>query len=400
MEPVIKRSAIARVLAAVFLAGVSCHAAAQGRLDAGPAPVTVLADLRARHAAVVAYEGFAGWLERYGLETWHETARNAAGLLTVVVQSRDLNHLFAAEVTPVEGDRRETVKRAAFIDAGNNTRRNAIDTARNELAKRKGPQRLHAVRPVVELSGKGAARLTWEIELEADDAVETLEYDFGSKALRSLRTRKLQSLLRPQKEAQPVAPEDLGENELHHPSQFADEARRWTQGLASTRERARKIYEKVEATYVYDGTIIAIWDYTWSDVLTRDLNDRKGICDEISVVQISYLRALGIPARLKLLRWKRNGIEESHAALEYNDSGTWRHMDAAWRTFNDPAGYARDPDVREVRVMDADEPRDSRSTRPTFYGRPDPTGDGKLHPFFDFVLTPGIAGEERPGYSK
>jgi hypothetical protein len=48
--------------------------------------------------------------------------------------------------------------------------------------------------------------------------------------------------------------------------------------------------------------------------------------------------------------------------------------------------------------MDADAPLDSRSTVPA-WGIPDPTGDGKLNPYGDFVITPAYPGNQRPGYS-
>jgi hypothetical protein len=114
------------------------------------------------------------------------------------------------------------------------------------------------------------------------------------------------------------------------------------------------------------------------------------------VVAVTYLRALGIPARLKLLSWNDHGKADAHEALEYFDGATWRHLDSLWG-FNSPGVY-RARGMTDVLVMDADQPADSRFTGDS-YGAPDVLDDGKLHPYSDLVLTPEYPGSARPGYS-
>jgi transglutaminase-like putative cysteine protease len=116
---------------------------------------------------------------------------------------------------------------------------------------------------------------------------------------------------------------------------------------------------------LYVGDIPGIAEFTWSDLLTRDTNDRGGVCDEIAVVAVSYLRALGIKSRLKVLTWSEAGVAKpvQHEALEYeDDNGQWRHLDAGWRTFNDPTAYRLKGLAQNLLVMDATFPLDSRSS--------------------------------------
>lgn len=72
-------------------------------------------------------------------------------------------------------------------------------------------------------------------------------------------------------------------------------------------------------------------------------------------------------------------------------------MDALWSAFDNPGRY-RASGAQGLTVMDADFPADSRSTVPA-WGVPDPTGDGKLYPYGDFVINPRYPGNQRPGYS-
>ena len=115
------------------------------------------------------------------------------------------------------------------------------------------------------------------------------------------------------------------------------------------------------------------------------------------MIQISMLRAVGIPARLKFLIWQQGGKPVGHACLEYRDGNAWWHMDALWNAFHNAQVY-RNSGGTNLTVMDADYPVDSRSTVPA-WGIPDPTGDGKLHPYRDFVIYPSYPGNSRSGYS-
>jgi transglutaminase-like putative cysteine protease len=189
----------------------------------------------------------------------------------------------------------------------------------------------------------------------------------------------------------------LASNDLHAPHLFAAEANRWTTGARTVREKALRIAFNVSKSYSYDKTLPLITEFTWRDTLVRDRNGRRGVCDEYAVVQVSYLRSIRVPARLKHLTWMRNGKLDVHTCVEFMDQGRWFHMDGLWNTFNNPGIY-RARGASNVRVMDADYPLDSRSTRSSS-GKPDPTGDGLLDPYLDFIISPAYPGNARPGYS-
>lgn len=356
---------------------------------------SVLADLRARHPAVASSETFTTWLKQYGISRWHETFPDKE-LVTVVVQALKEPNLFAAQLKiPGDGSRRnEKMVQALSIDPKENNRSNALRAA-NETIRKDVQQAIHAIRPVVKFLSGSKYELRWEIELASTDGVEIFEFDAkgirpGAKAKRALRTIP--------RVAPAAIPDDLSSNELHHPADFLAEATEWTKGATSVQDKAKRIFENMRKNYRYDSTIVDIDHFTWSDLLVRDTNGRAGICDEWAVVQVTYLRALKIPARLKLILWKEAGVPKAHSALEYSDGGKWLHLDSLWDAFNDPAVYRVRGNATDVTVLDADEPLDSRSTVDA-WGSPDLPGDGKLHPYYDFKLAPNIPGNARPGYS-
>jgi transglutaminase-like putative cysteine protease len=235
----------------------------------------------------------------------------------------------------------------------------------------------------------------WEIESIDSTGIAVYRFENGRVELQE----RLQIREANPSGIDPVTPmaDDMADNEVHHLTMFRAEASGWIVGATSVQDKVRRVFDRVQQLYRYDATIQHIAEFTWADNLVRDINGRRGICDEWAVVEISYLRSIGIPARLKFLVWRENGNDEAHAALEYSDGGTWRQLDALWNAFNDPGIYRRNG-ATSVTVMDADDPLDSRSTTPA-WGVPDPTGDGKLYPYGDFVLRPDYPGNARPGYS-
>jgi Transglutaminase-like superfamily len=355
-----------------------------------------LIDLQMRHPEIAAAEDFSRWLNGGGISVWHETrAENKAR--TVVAQSANGESFFAARVTMPDGDEMSPkLQRTAIVQATDSISRDqalAAIKAREELRETK----IHAVRPVVDFSDAGV-ELSWEIELAESRTIRIFNVKKGP-VIQEMPAVKIQAL--PRSEASPPVPpaaDDMGSNELHHLDQFRAEAQSWTAGAATTQDRVRRIFQRVQSSYTYDGTIVNIAEFTWADNLVRDRNNRSGICDEWAVVQVSYLRALGIPARMKFLIWQKGTEGIGHAALEYADGGTWRHLDSLWHAFNNPAIYRQTGGATNVTVMDADYPLDSRSTVPA-WGVPDPTGDGKLYPYGDFVIAPAYPGNARPGYS-
>lgn len=357
--------------------------------QASPAvdPVHPRLDLRALYPALAERAG--AWIEKYGLVVWHETATDKAGERTVVLQDPNGDRLFAALV---RAGGRAAIERTADIDlvANKATRRMVFQALTGA-----GRPKLHALRPVVEWKARDQVAVTWEVEVERPGEIEMLLFDGG--ALKPGGAVKF-ALPVATLSAAPAPGDALAENELHHPKMFQAEALAWTAGATTTAARVQRVYEGIRSTYRYDATIFEIGQFTWSDLLVRDVNHRGGVCDEWSVVGITYLRALGIPARLKFLVWTEAGTPAAHAVLEYQDGAAWKHFDPLWEAVADPAVYRR-KGATGVTVMDADSPLDRRSTADS-WGHADPTGDYKLNPYGDFILAPAFPGDARPGYSR
>lgn len=373
----------ARCLAAVLVLLTSAVSTAQAQ----PNQHDRMADLRGRYPLVVQSDGFRSWIDGKTLGPWHESRTDAAGQRTVVIQNAAGDKLFAALVAPGE------VIRFAPVDLVplQITRAEVLALTATQLRE----SRIHAVRPNVTFDTKDTPTIQWEVEVLGPRAITT--YRLRAKALDSIATRAVPRPFEAGTTRIRSVADDMADNEMHHLAAFALEARPWVAGATSVQDKARRIFDWVDSTYRYDDTIQHISEFTWADDLVRGANGRRGICDEFAVVQISYLRSVGIPARLKFLTWQVGSEGAAHAAVEYSDGGTWRHMDALWHAFNDPGIYRRNG-ATQVTVMDADHPSDVRSTTPA-WGVPDRTGDGKLYPYGDFIIAPAYPGNRRSGYS-
>jgi transglutaminase-like putative cysteine protease len=371
-----------------------------------PAP-DFAADLRGRHPEIDVRPDYRGWFEGVRVGPWYETRMDADRRRTVVVQSEAGHKVFAAQVVMTATP---TVQRTALVDltALRQTRSEAIQMT----AGRWATPRLRAARPVVEFRPDGTWTFSWEFEVNTGARIETYRLQDKVLQLKSVRDPELRRMNPPAPRtaartmtsaaataADPIAPDDLADNELHTLSLLAAEANGWTQGAATAQDKAFRIFRMVDDTYSYDATIAEIRNLTWADELTRDRNGRAGICDELAVVAVTYLRAIGIPARLKLMRWiDATGNGDSHEALEYYEDTAWRHMDIAFHTFNDPGIY-RQNGLKQVMVMDVMQPLDSRWTGDA-YGAPDVAGDRRLHSYYDFVVVPAdYLGVRVPRYS-
>jgi len=252
-----------------------------------------------------------------------------------------------------------------------------------------------SVSPEVQYENGQYLKFRWVIQIQKDEELLTLSVDDG-------KLLEIAKVAISKKDERPTGPivilnEWLATNEIHSPYLFKQQADSWTVGPLTIREKAFRIFSNVQRLYKYDSNITNISEFTWRDTLVRDTNGYRGICDEWAVVQISYLRSIGIESRLKFLIWTQNGQGVGHACLEFNEGGRWVHMDALWSAFDNPGRY-RASGAQGLTVMDADFPSDSRSTAPA-WGIPDPTGDGKLYPYGDFVINPSYPGNRRPGYS-
>lgn len=387
-----------RCLAASFAVAIcfltaSSNVGAQVGLNA-PSKFEFEVDLRGRHPELFENSEFASWKSAgKSVGPWHETAIDGQGKRLVVVQNPEGDSVFAAQIVA----KAAKVERTSVIDLRElkRTRMNVLATV---TARGKSQGEIVAVRPVVTPSGSAEWELHWEVEIQEGDSIQT--FRVGQDRLDLKDTRPFKAMSAERKSDGPIPPtaDDSANNEIHHLAAFGVEASAWISGATTVQDKARRIFDRVHSSYSYDATIQYIGEFTWADYLTRDRNGRRGICDEWAVVEISYLRSVGIPARLKFLIWQEGGKPVGHAVLEYSDNGTWRHMDALWNAFNNPAIY-RQSGATNVTVMDADYPSDARSTQPA-WGVADPTGDGKLYPYGDFIIAPNYPGNARAGYSR
>lgn len=359
-----------------------------------------------RHPKLVRNDEFVFWISKHGGEVWHETHRSEQGTVTVVVQSLDRFHLFAALVNFGSGgaslhNAAEVVRTVRFdLSTENSSSKHAAFALMHEIAL--SSEQLQSIRPVINF-GVEPAQLGWEIEVLRGSHVEVYRIDRDNK-IDLFDTR----ILQPLSDLKGVnltpllgLPSDdwLERNELHHPELFLDEALKWTAGSTTITEKAKRIWLNVSKSYAYVDTIRNIDKFTFADVLIRDRLGRAGVCDEFAVIQVSYLRALGIPAVIKFLTFRFGGQLTAHACSEFlNDEGRWVHMDSLYAdAFDLPSVYRRCA-AKDVKVMDANFPSDTRSSKPA-WGVQDPLADLQLNPYTDFILTPCYPGNDRAGYS-
>src|SRR4030095_13868508 len=357
-----------------------------------------------RYPELAQNKDFIKWLRTYGGQVWHETQPNDDGNLTVVVQSNARLNMFAAllrrDISNADkGLITHKVVRTAEIDL---TKQGVAQTAAvaavlNQAGISNNNQ-VHAIRPVVDFRSDPPS-VAWEVEVKDGNTIKKFRVDGPNKLV------KLNySGLTPVEPLNPLADElipptsdYLASNELHHLSTWRATAQQMVGSVTSPTDRAAAIFFSVRQRMAYDGNILNIDKFVWSDNLTINWNGWKGICDEWAVVQITLLRSLGIPAVLKFLTW-HNGTESvAHACLEWSDNVYWRHMDALWNAFDNRAVY-RENGAMNVTVMDADYPLDSRYNG-LAWGAQDYPNDEKLYHYGDFLINPAYPGNQRWGYS-
>jgi transglutaminase-like putative cysteine protease len=199
------------------------------------------------------------------------------------------------------------------------------------------------------------------------------------------------------------AGDGLATNDLHHPRSRAVrlEAIAQTMSASDVHEAAAMLCQYVRNQIKYSSYDLAGF-YIDSDEIV--LRRGEGECDEKAVLLVSYLRALFIPARIKGVRWIRNGKRESHACVEYAVNGVAYHLDPTRGVVRRPSTY-RTESVdgfvpTDVLVMDLDCPDDSMSTQ-SINGIPDTDShDGRLNPKLDLCyMPPNRKGEPRADYS-
>jgi hypothetical protein len=197
------------------------------------------------------------------------------------------------------------------------------------------------------------------------------------------------------------------ENDLHHPNDatvLAEASRPVKNNPAlSLQEQAEALCDKITRKVRFTTDDGADY-YTDSDALTRARNG--GACDEKAVLLVTYLRSLGIPARMKFLRWSRGNDQWAHACVEYVVKNTVHYLDPTLGFVDAPESYrglvVDGYKVQDLKVVDVDWPADARSTTPVGAAQlPDSNSqDGRLNPWGDFCYSPRIEGEIRDRYSR
>lgn len=347
---------------------------------------SIEAPLHGRYPDLVRRAAYKEWRAENEVGAWHETKCIEDHRQVIIQATAQANRLFVAEIQQCASALRSKVRRAEALDVSGTTE--SKEAAMTAFSGDQPPDSgtLRAVQPVVSLDPP-RTKVSWEFDFMTPKQRLRILFRDGKK----IKTTPVPATpARTPAESADIklldAP-DLASNELHHNAKFREDALKWTEGATSIRDKARRIYFGVKGSYTYDTGEDGIKEFTWSDLLVRDDNDHSGVCDEWAIVQISYLRSLGIPARMILLKWKRGQIPGAHAALEFQDEQLqWHHMDALWG-FDEPSVYHKDFDVDEVKVLLAANPDDSRSTV-DIKGKQDLPGDGKLNPFGDFELKP------------
>jgi len=190
----------------------------------------------------------------------------------------------------------------------------------------------------------------------------------------------------------------MSANELHHKDDpvFCAEACNITKNVTDPHEKARLLLTHVFLTVEYES----LSEYRRSTFPDRYVKEKaSGECDEKAVLLVSYLRCVGIRARMKFLKWEIRKGPKQHACVEYTVNGVTCHLDPTLDLFQSPENYRLNPNNTDRRtkivVVDVDWPSDSRASV-----SPDVSdNDGLLDPWNDFCYTPDRAGEPRRGYS-
>ncbi|GGK79247.1 transglutaminase-like domain-containing protein [Rufibacter glacialis] len=343
------------------------------------------------------------WLGTYGGDVWHETPVSDEGYITVIVQSKSKLNIFAAllqrDISRIDegiidnklvrtDDFDLTIHGAQAVPSGMAALIVGAETGASST-------NIHAIRPIVDLR-VDKPQISWEVEVMSNTTLKTFNIN-SQQVLTKVNEVKLKKSERIEiaKEKTKPTSDWLEENECHHVTTWSSLARQMAGTASTTADRAFAIWVSVRQRMVYDGNITNISEFTCSDNLTINQNGWRGICDEWAVVQITLLRALGIPATLKFLIWNNGDV--GHACLEWNDNGNWRHMDALWNAFDDRAIYRKNGALN-VTVMDGTSPRDSRYGG-LAWGVLDVPGDQRFYPYGDFIINPTYPGNQRPGYS-
>jgi Transglutaminase-like superfamily len=360
-----------------------------------------IAALLGRYPKLRSHVEFEMWVRLNGISHWYEDIINAA--VRVYVLAADERSLFTFDV-----DTRLLTPEAFFSNSPvaisgtqvlDTSQFPALAQVRTQFLNNFGGGRFLSAR--FQLLSEGVRLIAEHIDSQGRIfAVDPLNMDSGGEMVRTFQPVPRQRMtVAPQDFSGAISLDDaLDSDDLHFNFLFSNEATLWVANQSSARDKAKRIGFYVGLTYQYDDTIPLILEFTWRDQLVRDQNGRRGVCDEFACVTVSYLRSIGIPAKMKMLHWYDEiGKGVGHSCVEFYDGIQWVHIDPLWKAFEQSNIY-RVSGARNVTVMDADYPQDDRSNTPA-WDQPDAGGDGKLNTYDDFIISPPYPGNFRPGYS-
>jgi len=323
---------------------------------------------------------FQDWISVHGgISRWHET-RTPAGHKVIIETSDDKSIIFFN--SQIEGlGSRITTPQFRLLDERSG-RAETLDRALRQAT----PDQSVTIRPEVR-----RGNVVWEVDLRDKALIERFQFE-RKQGLQPKEILRF-TLATSTPVAAPVE-EELASDELHHLGDFSNKGSAIQ--AATNLEKARFVYDFVRKFYNYGEVSDEMYKFTFADTLVRfelpakDGSLGTGLCDELAVVVISYLRALNVRSRMRYLTSSRS---EPHAFVEFEGDDVdpvtqqkkWHHLDVVFG-FDTPQIYCI-RHMRNVLVMLAEKPDDSRSTADC-YGLPDITGDSKLCPYVDLELTP------------
>jgi transglutaminase-like putative cysteine protease len=345
--------------------------------------------LQMRHPEVYANIAFLNWARSHVFGTWREMKRTEDGKQVVIVQAAETDDpemgydftdvanepVFAAEVQYV-GASAAVLHTSTFpsVDVS------FLFQAAEQALRLRTRDKITIAQPVVDF-GVSPPRLSWDLQ------VSVIFVPPGVETYHDCAT---------------TGDDSMSSNDLHHRKDpiLLKEATDAVAGLSTIKDIAEELCHHVQGTIDYNSNNQANV-YTESDLIV--FAQKSGECDELAVLLTTYLRAVGIHARMKFLRWKRRGLEQQHACVEYTEGGVVYYLDPTSGKVGHPEAYRCAADKNgnypeDVRVVDVDWPADARSSSDFDYVH-DPDGDGLLNPWGDFCYGPDKCGTPRAGYS-
>jgi hypothetical protein len=363
-------------------------------------PIDIGADLEILHPEITGMDDFASFMSANdGLTAWWEEGGGGASLKVYALAGQKLFSVFLRS----QGNRKYKVEKLQEFDLKQFATQKA-DAVRGAYKENGSGSRVLSIRPSVDFT-RDHAVLQWVVEISRQGKARRLRVD-SSGVIERLAEESVIFPAAGSLNCHSDDPDACATNEVHHPASLQDEARSLAGQTSSLDVLADRIAEGVANKFSYDSLTPGIKEFTWADDhIEKDLTGLyHGICDEYAVIAVSYLRALGVPARIIIITWNTNlllnGVvfdKGAHAAVEYFDGTEWRHLDPTYGFARAPETY-RNAGRKDVRVMIVDQPDDRRSSGMSF-GLNDPAGDGKLNVYDDFIDRPALPGDQRSGYS-